>query len=59
MMGMSQRDEPGGSPPAPVMEGEGGRFRLFDAVATFLRNAGASHPLMLILDDLRALCGSW
>ena len=28
--------------------------RLFDAVATFLRNAGAGQPLMLILDDLHA-----
>jgi tetratricopeptide (TPR) repeat protein len=40
--------------PFPGMGSEGGRFGLFDAVATFLRNAGASHPLMLILDDLHA-----
>jgi predicted ATPase len=35
-------------------EAEGARFRLFDAVATFLRNAGAGQPLMLVLDDLHA-----
>lgn len=38
--------------PPPPMEAEGGRFRLFDAVATFLRNAATGQPLMLILDDL-------
>jgi tetratricopeptide (TPR) repeat protein len=38
-------------PPAP-MEAEAARFRLFDAVVTFLRNAGARQPLMLVLDDL-------
>jgi tetratricopeptide (TPR) repeat protein len=40
-------------PPAP-MEAEGARFRLFDAVAAFLRNAGAGQPLMVVLDDLHA-----
>ncbi len=40
--------------PPPPMGAEGGRFRLFDAVATFLRNAGAGQPLMLVLDDLHA-----
>jgi tetratricopeptide (TPR) repeat protein len=40
--------------PAPSADAEGGRFRLFDAVATFLRNAGAEQPLMLALDDLHA-----
>jgi tetratricopeptide (TPR) repeat protein len=33
---------------------EAGRFRLFDAVATFVRNAGVVQPLMLVLDDLHA-----
>ena len=41
------------SPALPV-DGEAARFRLFDAVATFLRNAGSGQPLMLILDDLHA-----
>jgi tetratricopeptide (TPR) repeat protein len=40
--------------PPPPMEAEGARFRLFDAVAAFLRNAGAGQPLMLVLDDLHA-----
>jgi tetratricopeptide (TPR) repeat protein len=38
----------------PPMAAEQGRFRLFDAVATFLRNAAAGQPLMLVLDDLHA-----
>ena len=40
--------------PLPPMGAEGDRFRLFDAVAAFLRNAGAVQPLMLVLDDLHA-----
>jgi tetratricopeptide (TPR) repeat protein len=40
--------------PPPPAGAEGARFRLFDAVATFLRNAGAVQPLMLVLDDLHA-----
>src|SRR5262249_31541453 len=36
------------------MGAEGAGFRLFDAVAAFLRNAGAGQPLMLVLDDLHA-----
>jgi predicted ATPase/DNA-binding SARP family transcriptional activator len=34
------------------VESEGARFRLFDAVATFLRNASEATPLVLVLDDL-------
>ena len=34
------------------MEVEGARFRLFDSVGHFLRNAAASRPLVLVLDDL-------
>ncbi len=40
--------------PPPPAGAEADRFRLFDAVATFLRNAGAVQPLMLVLDDLHA-----
>src|SRR5215471_9550039 len=40
--------------PPPPMAAEGGRFRLFEAVARFLRNAADRQPLMLILDDLHA-----
>ena len=34
------------------LESEGARFRLFDAVATFLRNASEETPIVLVLDDL-------
>ncbi|HEX5302276.1 MAG TPA: AAA family ATPase [Streptosporangiaceae bacterium] len=44
--------------PPPPMAAEGGRFRLFDAVATFLRNVATGQPLMLVLDDLHAADGS-
>jgi tetratricopeptide (TPR) repeat protein len=40
--------------PPPPMGAEAARFCLFDAVVTFLRNAGAGQPLMLVLDDLHA-----
>jgi len=40
--------------PPPPTEAEAARFRLFDAVAAFLRNAAAGQPLMLVLDDLHA-----
>ena len=40
--------------PPPAAGAEADRFRLFDAVATFVRNAGAVQPLMLVLDDLHA-----
>ena len=41
-------------PPPPSLESEGARFRLFDATATFLRNAAGATPLVLVLDDLQA-----
>jgi DNA-binding SARP family transcriptional activator/tetratricopeptide (TPR) repeat protein len=41
------------SPPAGV-EPEGARFRLFEAIAEFLRNAGEERPIVLMLDDLHA-----
>jgi eukaryotic-like serine/threonine-protein kinase len=37
---------------APSFEGEEFRFRLFDAVATFLRAASRNQPLVLVFDDL-------
>jgi tetratricopeptide (TPR) repeat protein len=40
--------------PPPPMLAEEGRFRLADAVATFLRNAAAGQPILLVLDDLHA-----
>jgi DNA-binding SARP family transcriptional activator len=41
--------------PEPLApESEGARFRLFDAIAEFLRNAAESRPIVLVLDDLHA-----
>ena len=37
---------------APSLEPEVSRFRLFDFITTFLKNAAQSQPLMLVLDDL-------
>ena len=39
---------------APAIESESARFRLFEAVASFLKRAAALRPLVLILDDLHA-----
>ncbi len=33
----------------PTLEPEQARFRLFDSITTFLKNAGQSQPLMLVL----------
>ncbi len=36
----------------PSMEPEQARFRLFDSITTFLKNAATAQPLVVILDDL-------
>jgi len=36
----------------PALEPEQARFRLFDSISTFLKNASLSQPLMLVLEDL-------
>ena len=36
----------------PVADPQQARFRLFDSIAGFLKNASRSRPLVLILDDL-------
>ena len=38
--------------PSPNLEPEQARFRLFDSITTFLKNAAQSQPLLLVLDDL-------
>jgi DNA-binding SARP family transcriptional activator len=43
-----------GLPAAPAGGPEGARFRLFSAVAAFLRRAATAAPLALFLDDLHA-----
>jgi class 3 adenylate cyclase len=41
-------------PLPPSLDPEGARFRLFDAVTTFLRNAAAAQPLVVVLEDIQA-----
>jgi class 3 adenylate cyclase len=41
-----------GLPPPPALEPEQARFRLFDSITTFLKNASTRQPIVLILDDL-------
>ncbi len=43
-----------GLPVLEPREFRAARFRLFDSVASFLRNASAERPLALVLDDLHA-----
>jgi class 3 adenylate cyclase/tetratricopeptide (TPR) repeat protein len=38
--------------PAPPLEPDQARFRLFDGVTGFLKNASQRQPLVLVLDDL-------
>ncbi|MCH8921178.1 MAG: protein kinase, partial [Chloroflexi bacterium] len=41
-----------GLPAPPTLEPEQARFRLFDSITTFLKNAGNRQPIVLVLDDL-------
>jgi len=41
-----------GLPAPPELEPEQARFRLFDSITTFLKNASQQQPHVLILDDL-------
>jgi len=41
-----------GLPEPPALEPEQARFRLFDSITTFLKNASKSQPIVLVLDDL-------
>jgi len=36
----------------PALEPEPARFRLFDSVTNFLKNASQTQPLVIVLDDL-------
>lgn len=38
--------------PEPITDPESAQFRLFDALATCLRNVASATPLVLVLDDL-------
>ena len=39
-------------PDPPPLEPEPARFRLFDSVTNFLKNASQSQPMVIVLDDL-------
>jgi DNA-binding winged helix-turn-helix (wHTH) protein/tetratricopeptide (TPR) repeat protein len=41
-----------GLSPAPVLEAEQARFRLFDALTHLLHDAGLRDPVIIVLDDL-------
>jgi len=41
-------------PPPPALDAEQARFRLFDSITTFLKNAAGRQPLVLVLDDLHS-----
>lgn len=43
-----------GLAPAPSLDPDGARFRLFDSTAAFLRAASEAQPLMLVIDDVHA-----
>jgi eukaryotic-like serine/threonine-protein kinase len=47
-----RRRLPGLESPPPSVGDEQARFRLFDAVATFLLNASRRESLVVVLDDL-------
>ena len=42
-----------GVQPAPTMEPDQARFRLFDAITRFLKTASEDSPLLLVIDDLQ------
>jgi class 3 adenylate cyclase len=41
-----------GLPAPPALEPDQARFRLFDSITTFLKNASLKKPMVLVLDDL-------
>ena len=41
-------------PTPSTLEPDHARFRLFDSIATFLKNAARNQPLVLILDDIHS-----
>jgi tetratricopeptide (TPR) repeat protein len=43
---------PGIQPPAQLESAEAARFRLFDSITTFLKNASRAQSLVVVLDDL-------
>ena len=48
------RERLGDLAPAPAIESEGARFRLFDSLTAFIKRMAAAQPLVVMLDDLHA-----
>ena len=48
------RERLGDLAPAPAIESEGARFRLFDSLTAFIKRMAAAQPLVVVLDDLHA-----
>jgi len=46
------REKLPGLEPPPALEPEQARFRLFDSITAFLKNAALAQPLVIVLDDL-------
>jgi class 3 adenylate cyclase len=46
------KDRLPGLPVPPALEPDQARFRLFDSITTFLKNASKGAPLMVVLDDM-------
>ncbi len=49
---------PGLEPPQKIEDPEGARFRLFDAVSSFLKRASKSRPAVIVFDNLHWADGS-
>ena len=48
------RERLGDLAPAPAIESEGARFRLFDSLTAFIKRMATGRPLVVVLDDLHA-----
>src|SRR5215212_7413524 len=52
--GLAERLGAAALPPGPARASEAARFVLFEAVTRFLRQAAATQPLMMVMEDLQA-----
>src|SRR5215218_7695994 len=52
--GLAERLGAAALPPRPARASEAARFVLFEAVTGFLRQAAATQPLMMVMEDLQA-----
>src|SRR5215208_4947041 len=54
LRGLAERLGAAALPPRPARASEAARFVLFEAVTGFLRQAAATQPLMMVMEDLQA-----